>query len=126
MRGASRRSSGTGLILAAAVLAVLSLSGTYLRGYLQQTPPSNGRLDDTLRAKHAAVGPTPLNSSNKSYQVRLGKAKARDAFGQAFRADLAARALRPGLSWVVSAAARSQGRADVELFRQRGPPTLNM
>jgi hypothetical protein len=124
MRGASRTSSGTGLILAAAVLAVLSLSGPYLGGYLQQAPTSNGRPADTFLAKHAAAGPTSYISSNTSYHVRLGKAKARDALEQALRADLAARVLPPRPSWVVSAVGRGQGRSDVGLFRLRGPPML--
>jgi hypothetical protein len=45
---------------------------------------------------------------------------------QAFGADLAARALPVGLSWVVSAVARDHGRADGELLRSRGPPILGM
>jgi hypothetical protein len=127
MRGASRTGSGTRLLLAApAVLAVLSLSGLYLGGYLQQPPPSNGRPGDAYLARRAATGPTPRIGSNTSYHVRLGKAKARHALEQAFRSDLAARAQPPGLSWVVSAVALGQGRADVELVRLRGPPMLSV
>ena len=126
MPGASRTSSGTGLILAAAVLAVLSLSGPYLDAYLQQAPRSNGCRGDTFLAKHAAVGPTRFISSNRSYHVRLGKAKARDALEQAFRADIAARALPPGLSWVDSAVSRDHGGADGELLRSRAPPMPSM
>jgi len=123
MHMAGRGGRGARLLLAVAVAAVLSLSGSYSGGHALHPAWWIREHSHEVVGKFAASGPDLRCVPVSGQQVKLRKARTREVLPAGGAADLAFAAMRSALSCVVVVIAASGHKgADIVLFRVRAPP----